>query len=206
MAVLSIEVDGIPLGVVSCDGVDIVAVRLGGMRANEEFATLDVHTSRFPSSDEHVFLIQVDSLEVAPGKTVVVRFLEHGQPVLEGQTVDELYPDSDDEAPAFDLEEARAEAVRDGRDFTPRRAGYRFSLEVGGAEAQSGESKPEDIGFSFGAYWEWSHPGRVRIDLWTWNVEDLDAQRPGRTLAREFLASGESASICVDEKASEASS
>jgi hypothetical protein len=131
----------------------------------------------------------------------MVRFLENERPSLEGKTIAEQYPDEQAEESSFNWKEAAGESVREAKALAPIRPGNRYLLEVTGAAPQSGESSPEDHGFSFGAFWEWLHPERVRIEFWTWTLEDIESERPGRSLARAFLAFGESARIRVDVQA-----
>jgi hypothetical protein len=197
--VLELELDGVLLGRVACHDVDMVSVLLGGTCTGEEFATIDAHSSKFAASGEHGFLIQLDSVEFAPGQALTIRFVESDQPCLAGKSIAERYPDEEEapEAP-FDFDETRLQVLREARARAPRHAGYAFAFEIPERVRREGKSSAGDHGFSADVHWAREQPERVQVDVRTWSLDDIENGPSGRTLVKDYLSLGESARIRVD--------
>lgn len=190
MPALTVSVDGRLVAEVSTDGFDVLTVRIGGSKIDDDVADLSVAGGSYPESGKSIYLTWVDSLPLHEGQVVALAFLASGTTSHAGKTIDEMYPDEpepDDEAhkPLTEVfAELRAMPIR------RERIAFRVSSSLG--TVCSGETQPDDHGFGFDVIWNSKHPERALMSADTYTLDGLERQEHCKSLVRERMMLGDS--------------
>lgn len=189
MPAFQIAIDGENLATVSTDGLRMFAVDLRGDRSDDGFVTLLLHGTTTESES----LTWLHDLEIRPAQTVTLRFLETGETSTPGKTIDDLYPDNEedvdetaDEAPDEELSPPTMLARLKARPLI--RDGYGLKLQL--AQGQSVESRTtaEENGFDLTVLWNQMRPARASVRLSCHTLEQAVHRIPNRELAREDMS------------------
>src|ERR1700722_11467042 len=119
MPALRVAIDDIEVATVGTDGRDVVAIHVGGNRADEDYAHGGVTGGIYDSGGVTDHRIWIDQRTLRIGQAVSVAFVERGFQTGEGSTLSDLYPDSVDRDPSpidpaeLAKEERQALRVRD---------------------------------------------------------------------------------------------
>ena len=100
MTYLRIAIDYIEVATVDTGGRDVVAIHVGGTRADEEYANLGVTGGIYDREGVTDHRIWIDQGSLRIGQAVSVAFVERGLQTGEGSRISDLYPDSVDRDPA----------------------------------------------------------------------------------------------------------
>jgi hypothetical protein len=196
MPSLTVSLDGAVLATVCCDGYDVVSVRVGGTRVEEEFAAVGMTAGCYPDEGESTSLTWVNELELLPGQTVAVSLLKDGVTSHPGKTIDELFPDEEPtEVVDFKITQ---EMLQELRAKPPRRVGWGFQLNSSSGTSYSGRTAPAEHGFGFSVLWNMHRPERASVSLHSYTIDSLEHRTPMHDHVREHLQLGQSVAIKVD--------
>lgn len=186
MPFLKVTVDGTAVATVDADGRDIVFVRVGGSRDDEDFADLSVTGGIYDYGGTSEHRIWVDQMRLAAGQTIGVEFLDDATPCGEGKTIEALYPDLPEFREPSPLD--RAELAAEIRGLPLVRDG--FTLRLTGSDGMSAThaTTAEEHGFGFSVLWNRQRPDRLSVSLHCWTIDSVAAEKPGRTLSRQKVA------------------
>lgn len=190
MPALSVSIDGKTIATVSTDGYDLLSVRAGGTRIDEDFADLEVAGGSHPEGRESTYLIWVSALSLQPGQVVTVSLLESAPTSHAGKTIDELFPDK--EPSAITDFKPTAEILADIRSRPKLRDKFSFRLRTSLGTTFVGETKPDEHGFGFTVNWNSFHPERARVSLHSYTLENLEHKGPMNNHVDERLYAGDS--------------
>jgi hypothetical protein len=193
MPAIAVSVDGIPVATVCTEGYDVLTVRVGGTRINDEFAELDVSGGSHPDQGESTYLTWVNSVALKPGQTIRVALLESGATSHAGKTIKELFPEEEiPSAPDF----MPTPEVFDNIRAMPRlRDGYSFRFGITGGMSFTGHTAPEEHGFGFTVLWNSRRPERASVSLHSYTLEGLEQQSPMRDYVQEHIHFGQEVSF-----------
>jgi hypothetical protein len=196
MPSITVEVEGEPIATVACAEYHVVAVRIGGTRVEEEFATLALTASTHPENEESTYLTWISDLVLQPGQQVTVRFSEYGDTSHPGKTIDELYPGeepTDEQGP-----KSIAECFQELRARANLRTGYSFSVTTPQQPSYSGRTEAAEYSFSFHVLWNWLRPNRASVSLTSFTIDSIEHRTPSREHVDEYIAAGQAATVRVD--------
>ena len=188
MSYLRIEIDGVEAATVNTDGRDVVAVRVGGTKADHDYADLGVTGGTYDSEGVTDHRIWVDQMPLRVGQAVSVVFVERGIQTGEGHRLSDLYPDSANPDPApidpvkLAQEEREAPKVRDR---------YELKLTIADGASVRLVTRPDDHGFAFHVLWSKWNPDRPSASLHTYTIESVANGEPGAYAVREKMSVGE---------------
>ena len=189
MPALQIAIDGENLATVNTDGLQMLAVHVHGGRSDDALAWVDFHGT----TTESEFLTWLADRDLRPGQTVTLRFLETGETSARGKTIDELYPDDEedvdeaaDKEPDEELSPTAMLAILKARPLF--RDGYGLSLRLAQGQSVEGRTTPEEHGFGLTVLWNETCPERVSIGLCCQTLEQAVQRKPSRELAREYVS------------------
>ena len=190
MPFLSVIVDGTAVATVDTKNRDIVTVRVGGSRDDDDFADLSVTGGIYDCDGTTEHRIWVDRMQLAAGQTVSVAFLAQANPFGEGKTIEELYPDLDESRLPSAVD--RAELAAEIRQLPLVRDGFSLRLVSSDGTASTHATGPDEHGFGFNIMWNYRHPDRVAMSLTAYTIDSVAEEAPGRTLAdRKIPLQGE---------------
>lgn len=174
MPALRISIDGNEVATVCTDGYDVLDARVSGTRIDEELATLGVTGTSQPENGKSVYRIWVNETPIRSGQVVAVSLLESAATSHAGKTIEELFPGEDDaEEMDFTLTTEMLAELRAKPKFREK---YFFKLNSSSGASFSGQSKPEEHGFSFSVVWNSFHPERARISLHSYTLDSLEVR------------------------------
>jgi hypothetical protein len=185
---LQIEIDGVEAATVDTDGRDVVVVRVGGTKADHDYADLGVTGGTYDSEGVTDHRIWVDQMPLRVGQAVSVAFVERGIQTGEGHRLSDLYPDSANHDPApidrvkLAEEERRAPKLRDR---------YEVRLAIGDGTSVVLVTGPDDHGFAFSVLWSKWNPARASVSLHSYTIESVANGEPGAYAVREKISVGE---------------
>lgn len=185
MPFLNITVDGSAVATVDTKDRDIVTVRVGGSRDDEDFADLSVTGGIYDRDGATEHRIWVDRMQLAVGQTVSVAFLAQANPFGEGRTIEELYPDLDESRIPTAID--RAELAAEIRRLPLVRDGFTLRLVSDDGAASTHMTAPEEHGFGFNVLWNNRHPDRVAMSLHAYTIDSVAEEAPGRTFANRKI-------------------
>lgn len=196
MLSIAISLDGTHLAPVCCDGFDVVSVRVGGTRVEEECATVGMSAGAYPDQGESTNLMWVNEVAVLPGQTVAVSLLEASIMSHSGKTIAELFPD--EERSNVDDFKPTPEMFQELRVKPRHRDGWSFWLSSTPGTLYTGRTAPEEHGFGFSVLWNMHRPERASVSLHSYTIDSLEHQTPMHDHVREHLQLGQSVAITVD--------
>ena len=185
---LRISIDDIEAATVDTDGRDFVGIRVGGTKADDDYADMGVTGGVYNTEGVTDHRIWIDQMSLRIGQAVGVAFVERGLQTGEGSSLSDLYPDSVDRDPApidpveLAKEERQAARVRDR---------YEVRLTMAGGVAVTLVTSPDDHGFGFHVLWSKWNPDRVSVSLHTFTMASVANGEPGRYAVREKMPVGE---------------
>lgn len=193
---LRVLVDGVEVAAVCTEDLHVLGASLSGTKIDEAFATLDMHGSRYPAEGESTYLIWLNHPPVEPGQTVRVEVSAPGSNSHAGRTIDELFPDGNEEPEEAALS---PEEMLENLGKRPKvRSRYQFSVRSSAGEECTAETSAEDHGFSFSFLWNYHRPERVHASLHTYSLEQLRARSGFTYHWRAQLTEGEWAEVTVE--------
>lgn len=189
MPAFQIAIDGEDLATVSTDGLRVLAVHLRGNRSDDAFVTVRLDGTTTESES----LTWLHDLEIRTAQTVTLRFLETSETSARGKTIDELYPDDEEDVDEAgdgesDEELSPTAMLADLQARPLLRDGYGLKLQL--AEGQSVESRTtaEEHGFGLTVLWNQMRPERVSVALSCHTLEQAVHRSPSRELARDYVS------------------
>jgi hypothetical protein len=195
MPALDIKVDGVKIATVSTDGLDVLALNVGGTQVDEGLASLDVSGGRYPEDAKPTSLIWIACTPLRPGQEINVVFVENGKSTQPGKTIEELFP----EEPSMtqtDFKPTR-ELFQELRAKPKLREKFFFRLLSSSGASFVGESAPSEHGFGFTVLWNSFHPERARVSLHTYSLDSLETRSPSNNLFEEKITYGGSVVLHV---------
>jgi hypothetical protein len=189
MLALTVSINGKTIATVSTDGYDLLSVRAGGTRIDEDLADLEVAGGSYPEGRESTYLTWVSALPLQPGQVVTVRLLESAPTSHRGKTIAELFPDEQPSG-ATDFKPT-SELFADIRGRPALRDKFSFRLETSRGTSFVGETVPDEHGFGFTVNWESFHPERARVSLHSYSLENLEHKGPMNNHVDERLHAGD---------------
>jgi hypothetical protein len=192
---LQVSLNGNDLVTVSSNGLNMLNVRVNGIRANQEFAELDVTGGWYGGEQESKHFLWEADRPISPGDEISVTFVEDALTSRPGSTIEEVYPKTEEQVgPPPSVEQifelrAREPLLRDG---------YVLTLRLPSCEAVVVQTLPEEWDFGYSVNWVWLHPERVTVRLSTTSLNGIRERKDGRTHARLHLAPGERVSFRVE--------
>lgn len=196
MAAIAVSVDGIPVATVCTESYDVLTVRVGGTRIDDEFAELDVSGGTYPDQGESTYLTWVNSVALEPGQTIRIALLENGATSHPGKTIDELFPE-EERATTSDFKPT-PELFEEIRALPRLRAGYSFRFHATGGKSFTGQTAPEEHGFGFTVLWNSRHPERASVSLHSYTLDGLEQRGPMNDHVREHIHFGQEVSFELD--------
>lgn len=189
MPFLSVSVDGTAVAVVDTKDRDMVTVRAGGSRDDDDFADLSVTGGVYDRDGTTEHRIWVDRMQLAAGQTVTVALLAEAGAFGEGKTIEELYPDLGESR--FPSAIDRAELAAEIRQLPLVRDGFTLRLVWSDGTVSTYATVPDEHGFGFNILWNYRHPDRVAMSLSAYTIDSVAEEAPGRTLADRKLSLNE---------------
>ena len=176
MPALSVSIDGVTVATTCTDGYEVVSVRAGGTRIDEDFATLALSGGSYPENGESIYLLWINDLCLRAGQVVTVSFLENASTSHPGKTIEELFPD----VPPITQTDFKptTEMYKELRSKPKLREKYSFRLVTSSGASFIGETTPEEYGFGFTVLWNSHQPERARIALHSYTLGNLEARDP----------------------------
>jgi hypothetical protein len=185
---LRIAIDDIEVASVDTEGRDVVAVHVGGTRADDDYADLGVTGGVYNTEGVTDHRIWIDQMSLRIGQMVGVAFGEGGLQTGEGSRLSDLYPESvgRDSTPIDPRKLAEEE-----RQAATVRERYEVRLTTTGGGATTLITKPDEHGFGFHALWSKWNPDRVSVSLHAYTIDSVANGEPGRYAVREKMSVGE---------------
>ncbi len=200
MPALTVCVDGGLLARVCTDGLDVLAINVGGTRVDDELATIHVNGGAYPEDGEHSHLIWIDRFVLQPGQQVQIELSDAGADSQPGMTIDQFPPEPNPTPPAEF--KTLAQTVAELKERTLTREGYAFEAQLPAGEVQRTASLPNEHGFGFSVLWNSHRPERASVSLHTYTLDGLEHGEDGRDHARQYLRPGQSVGIKVEAQPS----
>ncbi len=198
MPALRLLIDDLPILTVSSEGLDLVDVRVSATKVEPEVAAVEVHGGNFGSSDASRFLFWLEHQSLEPGQRVSVEFLADGESSWPGKTVEELYPESENEPEEPETPCLPRDEMLDQLALRPKaheRLSCTASLPTGTSRVVLAD---EEHGYAFGVSWHSHRPERARVSLHSYTIESLRRKENGTYHVQSALNFGQSACIEVD--------
>jgi hypothetical protein len=185
MPFLSVTVDDTVVATVDTSGRDVITVRVGGSRDDDDFADLSVTGGIYARQGVTEHRVWLDRLILTVGQTVGVALLGEATPHGDGKTLKELYPESEaHEAPTpVDREQLAAEI----RQLPLVREGFTLRLVSPDGSSTNYSTAPGDHGFGFNVLWNNINPDRASVLLACYTIDSVATDKPGRTLASQKI-------------------
>lgn len=188
MPALSVSVDGVTIATVCTDGFDVITVRAGGTRVDEDLATLDVSGGSYSEGSESTYLTWVSELPLQQNQLVEVLFLGQAQSSHRGKTIEELFPGH---APSMQTDfKPTAEMFEELRTQSKLHDKFSFRLVTSSGAAFVGETTPDEHGFGFTVVWDSFHPDRARVSLYSYSLDSLESRGPMNNHIEEKIRFG----------------
>jgi hypothetical protein len=185
---LRIAIDDIEVATVETDGRDVVAIHVGGTRADEDYADLGVTGGIYDREGVTDHRIWIHQMSLRIGQAVGVAFVERGLQSGDGSSLSDLYPDS------VDRDTARIDPVelaKEERQAARVRDRYGLRLTVASGVAVTLVTSPDDHGFGFHVLWSKWNSDRVSVSLHTYTIDSVANGEPGRYAVCEKMSVGE---------------
>lgn len=173
---LAVSHNGQNLVTISTEGLNVVVVRVQGDRIGPEFASIQAIGGRYGEEKDNKHLIWVDEHQIAQGDEVGVEFLEEVTTSHPGKTIDELYPDDDNQTgPQQSVEEIFQDLAR-----KPNvRERFTFRVVPPSGEVINACTEPNDHSFGFCVLWDWTRPDEARVSLTSDSLEGIEKKQAG---------------------------
>lgn len=186
MPFLNVTVDGAAVATVCTDGRDILNVRVGGSRDDEDFADLSVTGGVYDRNGTTEHRTWVDQMRLAAGQVIGVELLTDATSRGEGKAIEELYPDS----PEFHWPSPsdRAELTAEIRELPLVRDGFTLRLVGSDGISITHRTAPDEHGFGFSVLWNRQHPDRISMLLSCYTIDSVAAETLGRILSSQKVA------------------
>lgn len=189
MPALTVSIDGVTLATVSTDGYDVMSVRAGGTRVDENLATLDLSGGSYPESGDSTYLTWISDVPLQAGQVVTVAFLDAALTSRAGKTIEELFPD---EPPSAQTDfKPTADMFAELRAMPTLRDKFSFRLVSSSGTNFAGETTPDEHGFGFTVLWNSHHPERARASLHSYTLNNLESHGPMNDHVDEKLHYGD---------------
>jgi hypothetical protein len=188
MPALSVAIDGVTLATVSMDGYDVMSVRAGGTRIDDDLATLDLSGGSYPEVGESTYLTWISDIPLQTGQVVTVTFLETASSSHAGKTIEELFPD-ESSSTQTDFKPT-AEMFAELRAMPTLRDKFAFRLVSSSGTNFAGKTARDEHGFGFTVLWDSSNPERARVSLHSYTLNNLEARGPMNNHVEEKLNYG----------------
>lgn len=195
MSALSIFLDNILLARVRTDGFEVLGVRAGGVRSDNEFADIDMSAGSYTDDQAKTHLIWINSQPISADQELRLEFADSGSNSHEGKTIEDLFPDE-----ATGLVSGSPSATEILAEFwqrPPVRDGYSFDVRLPDGESVRSKSSPEDLGFGFSVLWNSYNPDKASVSLYTYTRENMEQSSPGTYHVRTHLQPGQGVSIKI---------
>ena len=197
MSTFIVSLDGALLAKVNTDGFEVLSIRLGGTRVDDEFAVLDVSAGAYPEGREKTHLIWINSLPVRPGQLVQIGFAEEGATSHPGKTIGELFPD---EEVALDADfKLSSKMFAELRRRPSLRDGYSFNCRLPSGEMHRSATTSDEHGFGLNVLWNAYRPERASFSLHTYTIDSIEQRSPGRDHLHQYFSPGQYVAVEVDD-------
>ena len=184
-----VTLNGHELVTVSTEGLNLVDIRVSGIRSMPEFAQLDVTGGCHGEGIEDKYLLWEADRLVQPGGEICVTLVENALTSRPGKTIEETYADEEEQMgphrsteQMFELR-AQEPLLRDG---------YVLSVQPRTGETITARTLPEEWTFSYSVRWVWLHPERATVTLSSTSLESIAKREVGRSHARFHIGYNES--------------
>lgn len=191
---LAVLHNGQHLVTISTEGLNVVDVQVSGDRIGPEFASIRAMGGHYGEQKDNKHLIWVDEHQIAQGDEVDVTFLEEATTSHPGKTIEELYPDDDNQmGPQQSIEEIFQELAR-----KPNvREGFTFRMALPSGEVINGCTEPNDHSFHFHVLWDWTRADTAGVSLTSNSLESIEKRQQGAIHSRFRLRFGQSVKLRV---------
>lgn len=188
MSFLRVTVDEIEVATVDTRGRDVVSIRVGGTRVDDDYADLGVTGGVYDHEATTDHRIWIDQMPLRIGQVVGVAFVEEGVQTGQGRTIAELYPGQSEARTPSPAD--RVELAGELRRTVQTRLGYQVRLVLPDGRAATLTTESGEHGFGFGVLWNRYGPDRMRVSLYSYTLESIAAKVPGRHTVRETFPLG----------------
>jgi hypothetical protein len=196
MPAMSVFVDGELKARVCTDGLNVLAVNVGGTKIDETFATVEFSGGVYPDSGESTHLIWLSELELRPGQCVRIEVAESGSNSHVGKTLEELFPDLPEEKEGpMPSREQLVEEVRSRKHY---REHFSMSVESSSGTRSSADLLPSEHGFGASFLWNWVRPERITASLHGYSLDQLKSGEISNYHFREHLLPGAWVELRID--------
>jgi hypothetical protein len=185
---LRVTVDEVEVATVDTGGRDVVSIRVGGTKVDDDYADLGVTGGIYDHEGTTDHRIWIEQMPLKLGQVVGVEFVEHGIQTGAGRTLDELYPGKSEARTPSPVD--RAELAAELREVAPVRAGFEVRLVLPDGSAATLSTTSDEHGFGFSVLWNSLHPDRVSVSLHSYTLDSIAVEAPGRSTVREKVALG----------------
>lgn len=188
MAGLIVAINGKPLASVSDAGLNILSVQVHGDVLEEELSALDVHGGLYGHGEADKHLIWVRDHGVSAGDEVEIAFRDQVSASHTGKTIEELYPESNNqEGSEQSIEDLASELSQ-----RPKvRDSFTFELLPPDGNLIRASTDPDDFSYHLSAMWNWKRPDQARVSLISNTIEKIAKREDGTRHAAFVLRDGE---------------
>ncbi len=196
---LLISVDGTAVASVCTADVDVAHVEVSGTVTDESTAWLHVSGGLYPQGAASTHLTWVDFVPIQIGQRIRVEFVASGSTFPPGKTIDELYPDEEEDCDdADDAEPLPRDAVLDHAESQSKyRQGFEFAWACSDGQAGNGRSVDGDHGFAFNVVKNPLRADRARAHVHTYTIGMLREQSSMRDVFEAVLEPDMWVEFCV---------
>jgi hypothetical protein len=188
MAGLIVAINGKPLASVSDAGLNILTVQVHGDVLGEELSVLDVHGGLYGHGDADKHLIWVNGHEVSADDEVEIAFRDQVSTSDAGKTIEELYPESNNQEGA---EQSIEDLASDLSQRPKLRDRFTFELLPPGADMIRASTETDDFSYHLSAMWNWKKPDQAKVSLTSNSIEKIARREDGSRHAAFVLRFGE---------------
>jgi len=196
MPAFTVSLDDSVLACVCTDGYDVLSIRVGGTRVDDEFATIDLSAGAYPEGGPSTHLIWLNSVAVLPGQRIEVEMSDRGETTRPGKTIEDLFPDEEPSSPV-DFKPT-SEIFAELRRLPSLRDGYTFEVTSPTGEVHRTSSTPDEHGFGFTVLWNSYQPERASVSLHTYTIDSVEQRSPGSDHLREYFKPTQTVAIKID--------
>lgn len=191
MAGLRVLVNEHEVASVSNDGLNLISLRVSGDVVGDELAVVELTGGNY-SGEGTTHLTWISGRELSEDDVVEVLFLEDIQSSHTGKTIEELFPDyEENELPSQSIDEIFSDLS-----IKPKqREGHKFHLTLPDGEVRLLATDQKDFSFGFSVMWKWIKPNEASVWLTSNSLEGVRDRADGTTHAKLRLHYGESVQI-----------
>jgi hypothetical protein len=189
MPLLRVLIDGSVVVALPTEGCNMVGVRIGGTRDDEDYADLSAWGGTYGQGNADVHSIWLDAVKILPQQVVELAFEASRDSVGAGKAFDAA--SVSDRPPDHSHEEELRALAQEIRDLPWIRGAYKFCYDSNQSEPMDYLMASDEYGFGFNVLWNDIYPDRMSVSLYAYTIESIEHQKSGRTLTTERLLVGQ---------------